>query len=171
MVTLITGGVRSGKSAYALTFAPTTGNRIFIATSEPFDEAMQLRVKNHKIEREHMGFTTVEEPVQIPKMIKANESKQVFLLIDCLTFWVNNLMHYNIDKAEMDTLFEELVENLRNTPSDVILITNETGWGNIPDNKVARNYNDILGRINQRIATVAEQVVCMVSGIPMKIKG
>jgi len=171
MVTLITGGVRSGKSAYALTFAPTTGKKIFIATSEPFDDSMRIRIDNHKKEREHMGFSTVEEPIQIPEIIKSQESNEVFLLIDCLTFWINNLMHYNMNETAMNKLFEELIEALRSTPSDIILITNETGWGNIPDNKLTRNYNDILGKINQRVAAVSERVVCMISGIPMTIKG
>ncbi len=160
----ITGGVKSGKSSYALQIArKIEGRRVFIATAQGFDEEMKLRIERHKCERGD-EFETIEEPIDLPKALK--NVKCDVAVIDCLTVWCGNLFFFN--RLE---LVDELVEAFKEVPFNVVVVSNEVGLGVMPENKLARNYVDILGKLNQQVARLSDIVVLMISGIPMFLKG
>jgi len=161
MKIMISGGVKSGKSRYALELADKLfpGERTFLATAIPFDGEMRERISRHQQER-GSSFTTVEESVEIHKQAGEN------LLLDCVTIWMNNLFHY-----KQEDRWEEILEKfLKSLGENAIIVTNETGLGNIPMNSVTRKYNRYLGAANYKIAAEMDSVYFMVSGIPIKVK-
>ena len=169
--TLILGGMRSGKSRYALTLAQNKqGLKIFLATAEALDEGMRDRIAKHQQERA-AEFLTVEEPLYLARALRNLPPAPGVILIDCLTLWINNLLFYfpqdpqSIARERVD--FFSALKDLR---SDVILVSNEIGWGVLSENKLARNFVDELGRLNQEIAQVCDEVILMVSGLPQYIK-
>lgn len=181
---LITGGVRSGKSRHALELAQKSSSRkAFIATAEALDPDMSQRIQAHRIERGE-DFLTIEEPIYLSKAIASLNDKADFIIIDCLTLWMSNLMHYsptNSAKHSHQGLGEEgpefkekeiagLIEIIKSRSSDLIFVTNETGLGVMPDNPLARQFADELGKLNQRLAAVCDEVIFMISGIPQKVK-
>ncbi len=160
----ITGGVKSGKSSYALQVAREfEGKKVFIATAQGFDDEMRLRIEKHRRER-GSEFETIEEPVDLPKVLR--NVKCDIALIDCLTVWCGNLLFFN--RLE---LVDSFVKAFKKAPFNVVVVSNEVGLGVIPENKLARNYIDVLGKLNQQVARLSDVVVFMVSGIPMFLKG
>jgi len=169
--TLVTGGVKSGKSRYALEVANNySGAKTFIATATASDNFMREKIKKHQSERGG-DFLTLEEPLFLAKTLKLVETRTEYLVIDCLTLWTNNLLfHFEDDLpsiAEQITLF---VDGLIKYEGHVCVVTNEVGLGIMPDNALARQYSDLLGQINQRTAQVCNEVIMMVAGIPQIIK-
>ncbi len=158
---MITGGVKSGKSEFALRLADKYFNdKYFLATAEAFDDEIRKKIEKHKKDRPE-SFITIEEPIHIEKFIRND------LLLDCITLWLNNLFHYNIvDKWE-----EILDDFLKQSKDRLIIVTNETGMGNIPPDRASREYNNILGAANKKIAERMDLVYLMISGLPLKIKG
>jgi adenosylcobinamide kinase/adenosylcobinamide-phosphate guanylyltransferase len=169
MITLITGGARSGKSAYALKLALEYSNRVFIATAQAIDGEMEDRIAKHKAERGD-SFTTIEEPVDLAGAIKKIPEGTEVALIDCLTVWMGNLMHKHGDDAESFQETSDLMDVLAQVPCDVILVSNEVGMGIVPDNQASRLYRDMAGRMNQEIAAIADSVILTVAGLPMELK-
>jgi adenosylcobinamide kinase/adenosylcobinamide-phosphate guanylyltransferase len=167
----VTGGARSGKSSFALQLAAPYVKRVFLATAEPFDDEMQQRIDKHREERGEQ-FTTVEEPIALDRaLIKLPEGTDVVLL-DCLTVWTGNLMHYAEGKGEeeIDKQIECFLEVLRHPPCDIILVSNEVGMGIVPENSMARRFRDIAGIINQRVASLATEAWLLCSGLPLRLK-
>jgi adenosylcobinamide kinase/adenosylcobinamide-phosphate guanylyltransferase len=169
MITLITGGARSGKSAYALKLALEYSNRVFIATAQAIDGEMEDRIAKHKAERGD-SFTTIEEPVDLAGAIKNIPEGTEVALIDCLTVWMGNLMHKHGDDAESFQETSDLMDVLAQVPCDIILVSNEVGMGIVPDNQASRLYRDMAGRMNQEIAAIADSVILTVAGLPMELK-
>ena len=172
-VVLITGGARSGKSRYAMELAGGhEGGRVYIATAEPVDADMRGRIEKHKEERGEM-FTTIEEPLDLAGALGSVPEGAGVAVVDCLTVWLGNLMHHHCEGEGEGELpgVAEFLEILGAPPCDLILVTNEVGMGIIPENRLARSYRDTLGRLNQEVARRAGQVVLMVSGLPVAIKG
>jgi adenosylcobinamide kinase/adenosylcobinamide-phosphate guanylyltransferase len=167
-VTLITGGGRSGKSALALLRASSYASRAFIATAQPIDQEMRERIARHKRERAE-SFFTMEEPVDLDAALRKAPAGTGVVIIDCLAVWIGNLMHHCPD--EESAAIDRMMEALGNTTFDLIVVTNEVGMGIIPDNEMSRRYRDLLGLVNQRVARVANEVILMVSGIPLYLKG
>lgn len=173
--TLVIGGCRSGKSSHALHLADRIGKtrKIFLATCIPRDDEMHQRVFRHQAERGE-GWMTVETPLYLSKAIGDIGPNADVLLVDCLTLWVSNLMMEQADPDAPEDLIAAqtlfLVESLQTAACPVILVTNEVGAGIVPDNPLAREFRDIVGKVNQKIAAAADHVVWMVSGIPVKIK-
>lgn len=167
MIKFIIGGTRSGKSEYAESIANASGcELIYIATASAGDSEMSERIKKHK-ERRGKNWQTIEEEIDISVIIKQS-SNQKLILIDCLTLWISNLLHYNLD-IEVET--EKLLNALKTTKSDIILVSNEVGQGIIPDNALARKFVDEAGILHQKIAKIAHEVFFVTAGIPTKIKG
>ena len=174
MLILITGGVKSGKSRRALEIAKSewTFPVSFIATAEALDEDMCSRIEKHRQERKDLagneclntngGFITVEEPLELDKAIAASGSRA---LVDCIPMWVNNLMYYQREK-DFDCILETFLQNVK----DCIVVTNETGMGNIPFDEYTRRYNRLLAEANRRIAMAASRLELMVCGIPVRVK-
>ncbi|NPU90046.1 MAG: bifunctional adenosylcobinamide kinase/adenosylcobinamide-phosphate guanylyltransferase [Fervidobacterium sp.] len=163
---LITGGMKSGKSTFALNMALKYTKRAFLATGVPFDEEMRLRIEKHKAERKEL-FDTFEEPVNVTEVLKNIDNNYDVILFECLTTYLGNLYYYQLDVQER---IDGLVDVLSNMSSDVIVVTNEVGWGIIPENPIARQYAEILGKTNTRLAKLAKEVYLVVSGIGVRIK-
>ena len=160
---LVTGGEKSGTSTYALNAALERGNRrVFVATAEAFDEEMTARIRRHKAER-GASFETIEEPVEVPAVLRRCANYDV-VLVDCMTTWVGNLMHYQRD---IEAMQEELLGSLS---GNEVIVTNEVGMGVIPLGESTRLYVEQLGRLNAALARHAAHVVFMVSGIPLVVK-
>ncbi len=170
-IILISGGVRSGKSNYAIQLARSyPGKRAYIATAEPIDNEMRTRIEKHKKER-GKDFLTIEQPLKLAEVLNSLSRDIQVTIIDCLTVWLGNLLFCY--KDEQKILFEiDLFINSLNTPaSDLIIVTNEVGMGIVPDNAEGRLFRDFQGIVNQKVASLAEKVVLMVCGIPVFIKG
>ncbi len=164
---LITGGIKSGKSSYALELADKyEGEKTFLATARAFDNEMAEKIKRHKAERPD-DYKTIEEPVEVGKII--SKVNTPLLLIDCITIWLSNL-YFETGEEQRNFLISEFFENLHKYKGDLIVVTNEVGGGIIPENKMSRNYQSVLGKLNQRIAAVSDEVYVLISGVPMKIK-
>jgi adenosylcobinamide kinase/adenosylcobinamide-phosphate guanylyltransferase len=159
---LVTGGERSGKSDFAVKMAIKKSTRAFIATAEPFDDEMRSRIEKHRKDRKDL-FDTFEEPLHLSETLKMTKNYDV-CVIDCMTTWVGNLMYHDVDsKAETEKF-------LANLNGNEIIVSNEVGMGIISVDKMTRTYVETLGRLNQEIAKMANEVFFMVAGIPMKIK-
>ncbi|MEG1311117.1 MAG: bifunctional adenosylcobinamide kinase/adenosylcobinamide-phosphate guanylyltransferase [Romboutsia sp.] len=183
-VILVTGGARSGKSNFAEKLCIDRDNSTaYIATSIPFDDEMMDRVRKHK-ESRPKNWETYEIYKDIYSRIEEISKKHKTVIMDCVTLLVNNLMFkydIDIDIASQDEInsLEEYIKNqvskllneLKHTNLYFVAVTNELGMSVIPANKLSRVYTDIVGRINQLIASQSDEVYFVVSGIPMKIKG
>lgn len=161
-ITLILGGARSGKSARALALA--TPPRLFIATAEALDDEMADRIARHKADRP-AGWDLTEEPLNLAAALKAASGRTA--VIDCLTLWLSNLMHKERDiEAETETLLTAL----RAARAPVILVSNETGLGLAPMDPLSRRFRDEQGRLNQRVAEMADRVEFIAAGLPLRLK-
>ena len=169
-IVLLLGGVRSGKSTYAQELAKRGQHVAFLATAEAGDDEMRLRIDRHRRERP-AAWTTFEVPVALEDVLRQSNGQFDTVLIDCLTVWTANLMeHYRQDAGLVLAHADRLAGLLRRASGSVILVSNEVGSGIVPDNELARNYRDLLGGINQRIAAAADEVILMIAGCPLVIK-
>jgi adenosylcobinamide kinase/adenosylcobinamide-phosphate guanylyltransferase len=146
-------------------------HHVYIATCVPRDDEMRYRVEQHQAERGR-HWSTVEEPLRLSKILRSYSSPDTVLLVDCLTLWVTNLLMAanNQNPKYFIEPTEELVQALEETKGPVILVANEVGTGIVPENALARLFRDTAGSVNQHVATVADTVIWMVAGIPVKIK-
>ena len=160
MRTLVTGGVKSGKSSHALALAGAFGEpRYFLATAEAFDDEMKEKIARHKADRRG-EFVTIEEPIAIHERLRDN------MILDCVPLWLNNMFYYDRE-AEIEGTVDALIERM---PGNIVIVTNEIGMGFVPADPLSRKYGNILGRVNARLATACDQVILMVSGIAFVIK-
>jgi adenosylcobinamide kinase/adenosylcobinamide-phosphate guanylyltransferase len=168
-VILITGGARSGKSWYAEQRAlKMGGRRLYVATAEAKDEEMAQRIAAHRKRRGNQ-WRTVEEPLELTAALVAQGGKTDCALVDCLTLWISNLLIRQEEKHTLQKV-DELIEKLPQLDFHLLLVTNEVGWGIIPDNPLARKFRDLAGWTNQRVAQAADEVILMVAGMPMIAK-
>ena len=165
---LITGGVKSGKSRFALKIAREIekGEKIFIATARPIDEEMEDKIEKHKKER-GSDFQTVEEPIHLGDTLK--KINQSTVVIDCLTLWLSNLF-FEVRESEKLFEIESFIQALKEFGGNIIIVTNEVGWGIIPESETSRNYQAELGRLNQEVAEICDEVYVLISGIPSRVK-
>lgn len=169
-ICLITGGQRSGKSQYAeqlaLSLAP---NPVYLATAHVWDDEFQERVKRHQ-ERRGPEWTNIEEE----RWLSRHNVEGRVVLVDCLTLWATNFFFSDGAEADVDAALETMKKEFdRFTLQDAtfIFVTNEIGAGGTPVNDVQRRFTDLLGWFNQYVASKADDVVMMVCGIPVKVKG
>jgi len=171
-VVLITGGARSGKSDYAMSLAENSaGKMVYIATATSGDPEMAERIRKHK-EARGPAWRTVEEPLDILESVQRNSAIDTAVVLDCLTLWLTNIMMRDGEGFEPQAGQKsgEFVEALQGLPGTLIVVTNETGMGIVPDNAVARRFRDAAGMVNSTFAQAADDVYFMVSGIPVKVK-
>ncbi len=168
LITLILGGARSGKSTRAQSLAEAAGpERCYIATAQGFDDEMKLRIAAHQADRGE-GWTTLEAPVELVDAVTSAGKSSDVVLIDCLTLWLSNLMHHEREIAQETT---RLAAALKDCPVPVILVSNEVGLSIVPENRLAREFRDAQGRLNQDIAAAANIVELVAAGLPLRLKG
>jgi adenosylcobinamide kinase/adenosylcobinamide-phosphate guanylyltransferase len=173
-IVLITGGARSGKSAYAQQLAAGENRRVlFCATAEALDDEMRTRIDAHKRSRP-TGWDTLEAGSNVAQELDKICSGYDAILVDCITLLVANCMGDGKPPAEAEerALSEigALIDLMTAKDSNYILVTNEVGYGVVPENSLARLYRDVLGRANQKLAGCADEVYLMTAGLPLKIK-
>lgn len=162
----ILGGARSGKSSFALELAQKSGRKVtFIATATPIDSEMKQRIKNHKKVRPK-GWKTVEVKNNLDKKIEQEENKMI--LIDCLTIYISYLM--DLPETRILEHIKRIIKVIKRSRSDIIVVSNEVGCGIHPENKLGRDYRDILGKVNQMFAQSADEFYIMFASIPVNIK-
>ena len=180
---LITGGARSGKSRLAEQFAARHGERVlYIATSVVTDPEMAERIALHRVSRPahwstHEGFTGLGE------VVRTQGGQHDAIVLECMTTLITNLMFLQagdtppeqMDFVAIEAYIQQEVDQLiaaaLDCPAPLYLVTNEVGFGIVPDNLLARRFRDIAGRINQRLAAGSDEVWLVISGVDMKIKG
>ncbi len=178
---LITGGARSGKSRHAERLAASSERVLYIATSKIFDEEMATRIQHHRDSRPP-HWRTVEQYRDLNSVIGAENDPQQAILLECITTLITNVMFDAAgDAPEEEWDFASIEQQINQqidlllvacaaSPAPVYLVTNEVGMGIVPENRLARHFRDIAGRVNQRLAHQAQEVWLLVSGIGVKIK-
>jgi adenosylcobinamide kinase/adenosylcobinamide-phosphate guanylyltransferase len=167
-IVLITGGARSGKSAYAEQMALALSEApVYLATARIWDEEFRERVRRHQ-ERRGLQWTNIEEEKYLSRHPVAGR----VVLVDCLTLWCTNFF-FDLESQVDAALAAAREEFDRFTAQDAtfLLVTNEIGMGGTSDNEIQRKFTDLQGWMNQYAASRADEVILMVSGIPVKIKG
>ncbi|MBF7096874.1 bifunctional adenosylcobinamide kinase/adenosylcobinamide-phosphate guanylyltransferase [Alkalibacter mobilis] len=180
-IIMVTGGARSGKSTFAEKIARQFENVAYVATSIPFDDGMEHRIKKHR-EQRPSSWETIEQYKDFENVFNMDSyKKSELLLVDCLTVMITNLMFYSemdfdectpedVDKLEKD-IKKEVEDLLRLSDNkQMIIVTNELGMGLVPAYKMGNYFRDIAGRMNQYVASMADEVYLVVSGIEMKLK-
>jgi adenosylcobinamide kinase / adenosylcobinamide-phosphate guanylyltransferase len=171
-VTLVLGGVRSGKSRLAQRIAEQAARVTFVATAERRDDVeMVAKIERHRSERPH-AWKTIEEPLRLSETIQSAGKDCDLLLIDCLTLFAANLLEtYCDDNEKVDAAIDQLCLTLEAAPCSVVIVSNEVGSGVVPAYELGRRFRDLVGEINQRVAAVADTVLLMVAGLPFPLKG
>lgn len=163
---MITGGQRSGKSKKAEEIALSiSDNPVYVATAHIWDEEFRERVKRHQ-ERRGPQWTNIEEE----KLLSRHDLTGRVAVIDCVTLWLTNFFFENNNVDETLTAVKEEFERFTKNDATYIFVTNEIGSGGVSDNAVQRQFTDLEGWMNQYIASRADEVILMVSGIAVKIK-
>lgn len=165
---LVLGGARSGKSAFAERLVVETGlSRHYIATGRAFDDEMRDRIAKHRRDRGD-GWVTHEEPLALAERITATARPDRAVLIDCLTLWITNLM---LEDRDIAAAFAGLGAALERAEGPVVIVSNEVGFGIVPENRMARDFRDHAGRLHQQVAALAQDVYFIAAGLPLKMKG
>jgi adenosylcobinamide kinase/adenosylcobinamide-phosphate guanylyltransferase len=169
---LVLGGVRAGKSAFAVARARAHGGRVaFVATAEAGDDDMAARIARHRAERPPV-WRTVEVPLALTSALTALEGEADVVVVDCLNLWVANMLHKRPELTDAGLLAEaaELEAAASRPRFSLILVSNEVGWGIHPETELGRRFRDALGLVNQAVARAADEVVLMVAGCPLVVK-
>ena len=170
---LVLGGARSGKSAWAESLARHGERTLFVATAEALDDDMRRRIMKHR-QRRPVAWDTLEEPLDPVAAIPSALAGHDTLLLDCLTVWVSNLLLALKDSAdaEVEILARvgALLDLYDRTDATCIVVSNEVGSGVVPATELGQRYRDILGRVNQLLASRADKVYFMVAGLSVELK-
>jgi len=176
-IILVTGGARSGKSLFAEQYAIALGGPMaYIATAQIYDQEMESRIAVHR-QRRADNWQTFEAPYDADQTMKLAAQEANIILFDCLTLYTSNLLlspntpnqpeekhHYIMEQID------KLLVSARACKATVLFVTNEVGMGIVPDNALAREYRDIAGLVNQKVAACADEVYLVVSGLAVEIK-
>jgi adenosylcobinamide kinase/adenosylcobinamide-phosphate guanylyltransferase len=166
-LTLVLGGARSGKSRFAEKLVlESSFEPVYLATAEPLDGEMAVRIAAHRARRAG-SWQTVEEPLDLVEALARECGPERAVLVDCLTLWLTNLM---TDRRDVAAESARLVDALRGLRGAVILVSNEVGQGVVPDNPMSRAFVDHAGRLHQALAARADAVVLLVAGLPQRLK-
>ena len=166
--TLVLGGARSGKSAFAEQLMQRGARRrVYLATATPGDDEMQARIAQHRSRRGD-DWRTVEEPLELAPTLARESAADTAVLVDCLTLWLSNIMQAGRD---IETETRGLAEWLRHAQNPVVLVSNEIGLGLVPETPLGRRFRDAQGRLNQAVAAAVTNVVFVAAGLPLRLKG
>ena len=181
MKELILGGARSGKSLLAEKRAAESGLRVvYLATAEARDGEMSRRIAHHR-ERRPAEWGCTEETLHLATKLHQLAAPDTCILVDCLTLWLSNLLFAGqaakqaeageaIDCPLFSNETNALVELLPQLPGQIILVSNEVGWGIVPMHPISRLFADEQGRLNQRVAAVCDHVTLVAAGLPLSLK-
>ncbi|WP_232629520.1 bifunctional adenosylcobinamide kinase/adenosylcobinamide-phosphate guanylyltransferase [Methylobacterium sp. Leaf118] len=163
-MTLVLGGARSGKSAYAEALIESCpAPWLYLATAQAWDDEMRVRIGEHRARRP-AGWHTLDVPTALPEAVAAANRP---VLVDCLTLWLTNLL---LAEADLEAATEALARACAGAPGPLVLVGNEVGLGIVPDNALARRFRDAAGRLHQRLAGQADRVILTVAGLPLTVK-
>lgn len=167
-LTLVLGGRRSGKSAFAEKLLQGQQNCVYIATAyqNPMDMEMIERIAFHQ-KRRNQKWQTIEESYDLVSVLERYKKSGTVILIDCLSMWISNLLFKGQDILKE---IEKLDQTLAGHPAYIVCVSSEVGLSVVPDNQLSRLFADFLGDLNQTIAQRAEQVYCLIAGLPILLK-
>jgi adenosylcobinamide kinase/adenosylcobinamide-phosphate guanylyltransferase len=166
-LTLVIGGAASGKSVFAENLVMSCDRpRSYIATAQAFDTEMKAKIAKHQTQR-GTGWDTYEEPVALWNTFDRISARNVALL-DCATLWLSNIL---LGEEDLNTAKDRLFASLQGFKGTIIIVTNEVGQGVVPDNKLARQFRQQQGELNQQLAAIADLVVLVTAGLPLALKG
>lgn len=182
-ITFVIGGAKSGKSSFVLReTSRIEGQKAFIATAEALDDEMKERINNHRLER-GSEWSTYEVPINIASKLSDIQGSYNAVVLDCLTIWLSNLLvRAEIPESGQHTADEtihEFIDALRKLRDGIqspesgtrlFIVSNEVGMGIVPENKLARQFRELAGTLNQKVAEIADDVYLVTAGMPMKIK-
>lgn len=177
-ISLILGGARSGKSAYAEKMATASGLPVtYIATAQVYDDEFRARVSHHQARRP-TTWQLIESPFELGETLKANANQGTCVIVDCLTLWLAQCIcpeceHPDDKRSERERWAherEQLLQVLPDLPGEVILVSNEVGMGIVPLGEINRQFQDEQGRLNQAVAEIADHVVFVAAGLPLTLK-
>ncbi|HWT62854.1 MAG TPA: bifunctional adenosylcobinamide kinase/adenosylcobinamide-phosphate guanylyltransferase [Ochrobactrum sp.] len=167
-ITFVLGGARSGKSSFAETMVESSGLQpVYLATGRAFDPEMENRIATHR-DRRSSQWRTEEEPLDLVGALEKHTGNDRFVLVDCLTLWITNLMMAEQDIANATDV---LIAALPKLCGPVAFVSNEVGLGIVPENRMAREFRDHVGFLHQAVATAADEVYFLAAGLPLKMKG
>lgn len=167
-LTLALGGAASGKSSFAEALVcAASDRRLYLATAEAHDGEMRAKIARHRDARAADGWTTVEAPLDLAPALAAARDDEVVLL-DCATLWLSNHMLANHDLGDAETA---LMAALSACAAPVVVVSNEVGLSGVPENALARRFQQAQGALNQRLAAKAGLVVQVIAGLPLVLKG
>jgi adenosylcobinamide kinase/adenosylcobinamide-phosphate guanylyltransferase len=165
--TLVLGGARSGKSAFAERLvADADATRIYLATATAGDDEMNRRIAHHRARRGD-GWRTIEEPLALVETLRRENRAGNAVLVDCLTLWLSNLMHAGKD---VDAEARQLSAFLREASAKIVLVSNEVGLGLVPETPLGRAFRDAQGRLNQSVGAAVSNVAFIAAGLPIWLK-
>ncbi len=165
---LVLGGARSGKSAYAEELVIQSGlAATYVATATAGDEEMSARIDEHRARR-GSNWRTIEAPDALEDALEREAEEGRAVLVDCLTLWLSNLMLANADIEARTKGLGDVAQRMKGLR---VFVSNEVGLGIVPDTPLGRRFRDAQGRLNQRIAAIADRVVFMAAGLPLVLKG
>lgn len=171
-ITLLLGGARSGKSALAERLAGAGRRVLFVATAEALDDEMGARIEAHRQSRAS-SWDTLEEPRQLQGALRPHLHGYDVFVVDCVTMWVSNLLVDQEDPSQGErpvlAAATGLLDMMRESRARWILVSNEVGLGLVPASPLGRVFRDTLGRVNQTVASRADQVTLMVAGLPIDL--
>jgi adenosylcobinamide kinase/adenosylcobinamide-phosphate guanylyltransferase len=168
-VIVVGGGVRSGKSAFALDRARALGERRgFVATAQALDGEMAARIADH-VRTRGADFQTIEEPIALPERLAALRELDV-VVVDCLTLWLSNLLVHGAPAAHIAARVGDLVRAVERRPHHTIVVTNEVGMGVVPESPLGRAFRDVAGLAHQRLAAVAGELYLAALGVIVRLR-
>jgi adenosylcobinamide kinase / adenosylcobinamide-phosphate guanylyltransferase len=166
-LTLVLGGARSGKSAFAEGLVLASGlEPVYVATAQALDDEMRARIDHHRRQRGDR-WRLVEEPLALADALRANAAPGRAVLVDCLTLWLTNVLLAGRDPAGEA---RHLAEAAGALAGPAVLVSNEVGQGVVPASALARRFVDEAGRLHQRLAAAAQEVVLVTAGLPLHLK-
>ena len=172
----VIGGARSGKSAFAQRHVEARVARdrlapVFVATAEAYDDEMVARIAAHvaaRVAGPGAPWRTIEAPYELAEAVAEQAAPGRIVLVDCLTLWLSNRL---LRGDDIEAASDALLASLAGASGPVVLVSNEVGFGIVPDNALARRFRDAQGRLNQAVAAVCGSVVLVAAGLPLVLKG
>ncbi|MGB1360876.1 MAG: bifunctional adenosylcobinamide kinase/adenosylcobinamide-phosphate guanylyltransferase [Alphaproteobacteria bacterium] len=171
MISLIIGGIKSGKTKHALKLTQSLSDKnnlqkIYLATAQNIDAEMDNKIKLHKQERDN-SWQTVEETTDIVSILNSAKQNEV-IMIDCISMWLSNLL---CNEKDIETYSNDLIKSLQSTKAEIIIVSNEVGHTLVADNKMGRKFQNEQGLLNQKLGEIASNVHFVIAGLNTILKG